>query len=42
MIEEDFRNALSALVPSVSVQELKRYKDLQKQFAVASSMNSKE
>ena len=42
MVEEDFRKAFHAIVPSVSVQELKRYKDLQKQFAVANSMNSKK
>ncbi|XP_068683624.1 peroxisomal ATPase PEX6-like [Montipora foliosa] len=39
--EEDFRKALDALVPSVSLQELKRYKDLQRQFTMANNMNSK-
>ncbi|PFX28237.1 peroxisome assembly factor 2-like [Stylophora pistillata] len=36
--EADFRKALDSLAPSVSQQELKRYKDIQKQFAVANNV----
>lgn len=36
--EADFRKALDSLAPSVSQQELKRYKDIQKQFAVANTV----
>ena len=40
--EADFQKALDALVPSVSLQELKRYKDLQNQFTMDNSHNTKK
>lgn len=33
----DFQKALNNLVPSVSLQELRRYKDIQKQFTLAAT-----
>ena len=42
MTEADFQKALDALVPSVSLQELKRYKDLQNQFTMDNSHNTKK
>ena len=38
--ERDFQTALDNLVPSVSLQELKRYQDLQEQFTVRSGDSS--
>ncbi|KAJ7370658.1 peroxisomal assembly protein [Desmophyllum pertusum] len=40
--ETDFQRALDQLVPSVSLHELKRYKDIQKQFTMANSVASKK
>ena len=40
--EADFQKALDAVAPSVSLQELKRYKDLQNQFTMDNSHNAKK
>ena len=37
----DFKKALDNLVPSVSLHELKRYKEIQKQFTLANSGSAK-